>query len=132
MTSPDSGRSTERPVILGAVSSPRAIRPPRGGTPKVRFVSLAGRRQRLEDRFEAVSAAFDDQVQLAQSLPAADPQLVLVFEALDERTDVAAVADKLGIEILVETDSTTEPDEEFELVSQGSSPNISYVFTPSA
>jgi hypothetical protein len=125
MTSPDSGRSTERPVILGEVSSPQAIRPPRGGTPKVRFGSLAGRRQRLEDRFEAVSAAFDDQVQLAQSLPAADPQLVLVFEALDERIDLAAVADKLGIEILVETDSTTEPDEEFELVSQGSSPIIS-------
>ena len=50
---------------------------------------------------------------------------MLVLEALDERIDLAAVADKLGIEILIEIDSAAEPDDEFELVSQGSSPIIS-------
>jgi hypothetical protein len=60
---------------------------------------------------------FEEQVDLSGSVQAADPQLVLVLEALDKRTDLAAVAERLNIEILVETESMSEPDDDFKLIS---------------
>ncbi|MGH3830882.1 MAG: hypothetical protein ACRDRS_10615 [Pseudonocardiaceae bacterium] len=60
-------------------------------------------------------AAFQTQVQLAESIYTADPQLVLVFEALDEQIDLTKVADKLGLEILVQSEGATEPTEEYVL-----------------
>lgn len=117
--------SSERPVILGSVGSPVSIPTRRGGPGKVSFGSIDARRERLETRFQAAADAFDDQVQLAQSLPAADPQLVLVLEARDERIDLLKVAEKLNIEVLIETESGVAPDEEFELLSDKATPVIS-------
>jgi len=61
---------------------------------------------------------FDEQVDLSSSVQATDPQLVLVLEALDERTDLARVAERLNIEILVEIESASEPDDDFKFISE--------------
>lgn len=109
--------STARPVILGSVSTPRSIRSPRGGSNRVEFRSAEERIARLDGRFSEAEAAFDTQIQLSQSIQAADPQLVLVLEALDERIDLTQVARNLDMEILVESEGSIEPTAEFALKS---------------
>jgi hypothetical protein len=109
--------SVDRPVILGAVSTTRSIRVTGGGGGRVNFGSVKDRIGRLDDRFAELTAAFGTQIQLAQSIQAADPQLVLVFEARDEQVDLGSVARNLGLEVLVESESRTEPDNEFSLIS---------------
>ena len=107
--------SPSRPVLLGAVSPPRAIPPRRGGPGRVEFRNTEQRIARLDTRFDEAMEAFQTQVQLAESIHAADPQLVLVFEALDEQVDLAQVAHNLGLEILVESEGAIEPTEEYVL-----------------
>jgi len=53
---------------------------------------------------------------MTESVQAADPQLVIVFEALDERVDLHRIAAELSLEILVEAESAIDPDDEVELV----------------
>jgi len=118
MTPPADGVSTSRPVILGTISALRAIRPRSGGSSRVHFLNDSERVDRIDLRFEETVAAFGAQVQLAESIQAADPQLVLVFEALDEQIDLTAVAQKLGPEILVESEGAMEPTDEYQLISE--------------
>ena len=115
---PEDRASTERPVILGRVTSPRTIPGRRGGGGRARFTDPEERSRRIDARFDEAIAAIGDQVQISNSIHAADPQLVLVFEALDEQIDLSAVATNLGIEILIEAESAIAPTDEFELVSE--------------
>ena len=110
--------SPSRPVLLGAVSPPRAIPPHGGGPGRADFRNTDQRIARLDTRFDEVMEAFQTQVQLAESIHAADPQLVLVFEALDEQIDLTQVAHNLGLEILVESEGAIEPTEEYVLKSK--------------
>jgi hypothetical protein len=112
------GVSAQRPVILGVVSASRDIRRPSGGGGRVNFGNIEQRVRRLDAQFAALQAALGDQVQLAESIQAADPQLVLVMEARDENIDLAAVADRLGIEIISESETRVAPDDEFVLASE--------------
>jgi hypothetical protein len=114
----DGDVSAQRPIILSAVSASRDIRRPSGGGGRVNFGNVEQRIQRLDAQFEVLQAALGDQIQLAESIQAADPQLVLVMEARDENIDLAAIADELGIEILSEAESRVDPDEEFALASE--------------
>ncbi|MDR0959101.1 MAG: S8 family peptidase [Propionibacteriaceae bacterium] len=84
----------------------------------MRFNDPEKRSRRIDARFDEAMAAIGDQIKISESIHAADPQLVLVFEALDEQTDLSKVADKLGIETLVEAESAITPTDEFELVSE--------------
>lgn len=119
MTGPAGEVSPERPVILGTVSAPRDIRPPTAReSGRVRYNNVEARAQRVNGQFEALEMALGDQIQLAESIQAADPQLVLVMEARNENVDLADVADRLGIEIVSEAESRVNPDDEFELTSQ--------------
>ncbi len=108
----------ERPLLVGPVRSPNQIRPTGRGNPKVTLPGPGRQGQRLDSRFESAMRLFEEQVDLSGSVQAADPQLVLVLEALDERTDLAGVAERLNIEILVETETTSEPDDDFKLISE--------------
>ena len=112
------GASADRPVILGSVSTPHSIKTPGGGGGRVNFGSVQHRVQRLDARFNDLAAAFGAQVELSESIHAADPQLVLVMEARDEQIDLSRVAEELGIEVLAETESRVEPDDEFALKSE--------------
>jgi hypothetical protein len=56
-------------------------------------------------------------VTLATSVTATDPELVVVFEAVDERTDLEGVAQRLGFEVLVETEESLAPDADFPRLS---------------
>lgn len=119
MTAGARGVSPDRPIILGEVGVPRSIkRPGGGGGGRVNFGNVEQRVERLDARFEALEAALGDQVQLVQSIQAAEPQLVLVMEARDESIDLAGVADAMGIEMVAESESRVEPDDEFALASE--------------
>jgi Subtilase family len=109
--------SVGRPVILGNVGVPRDISVTGRGGGRVVFGSIEERIRRLDARFAELETAFGSQVQLAESIQAADPQLVLVFEARDEQVDLASVARNLNLEVLVESESRVEPDDEFSLGS---------------
>ena len=113
----DDTASTTRPVILGTISPPRPIIAHGGGSARVEFVGETERVRRIDSRFEETEAAFGAQVQLTESIQAADPQLVLVLEALDEQIDLTAVAVKLGLEILIESEGAMEPTEQYRLIS---------------
>ena len=118
MTLSEGESSTKRPVILGRIASSKTIPSRRGGPGNVQFNNPDERVRRIDARFGDVAAAFGEQVQLAESIHAADPQLVLVFEALDEQIDLSGVAAQLGIEILVEAEDGIEPTDEFQLGSE--------------
>lgn len=105
--------SAERPVILGQVSAPQSFKPQTGGKPKVGLPGAAKQASRLEDRFKDIETAFAEQVVFTQSLGASDPDLVIVFEALDERLDLEKVSELLGLEILAEVEGETDPDDDF-------------------
>ncbi|MGL5825070.1 MAG: S8 family peptidase [Nocardioides sp.] len=101
------------------MSAPRAVRPPGGGgRGRVHFGNQAARVQRLDDQFHAVQAALGTQIQLAESIQAADPQLVLVMEAREENIDLSGVAAGLGIEIISAAETRVDPDDEFLLASE--------------
>jgi hypothetical protein len=117
MTPDGSSASQARPVLFGAVSSARSIARRRGGGGRVDFRNVEQRIARLDTRFDEVMASFGQEVQLAASLQAADPQLVLVFEALDEQIDLAQAARSLGMEVLFETEDAVEQSEEFVLTA---------------
>jgi len=114
---PPEERSPTRPVILGRIAPPRAIPPRRGGGGRARFTDPASRARRIDAQFDAAMAAIGDQVRISESIQAADPQLVLVFEALDEQIDLTNVAEKLGIEVLVEAEDSVLPSDDVRLAS---------------
>lgn len=107
------GDGPARPVILGQVGKPQRFTPTARGNPKVSVPGTKRQGARLGVRFQDVEAALADQIVLTQSLGASDPDLVVVFEALDERVDLAGVATRLGIEVLTEVEGESEPEEDF-------------------
>lgn len=118
MTAPEGGPSRERPVLFRRAAEVRSIPPRRGGGGRVEFRNREQRLARLNERFEAALADFGAEVQLQASLQAADPQLVLVFEALDEQIDLSAVAGRLGLEIVGESEGAVEQTEDYVLTAK--------------
>lgn len=107
------GDSHERPVLWGHVRRPVPYNPINRGGSKVNLPSRSSQGSRLGGRFEDIEDAFSEQITLTQSLGASDPQLVVVFEAVDERADLARVAKLAGLEILAEVEQEYEPDPNF-------------------
>lgn len=107
------GTAIERPVLWGPVGSPVTLFPNNRGGSKVDLPSTARQGQRLGGRFTDLDDAFDQQATLTASLGASDPQLVIVFEAIDEREDLSGVAVRAGLEILAEVERDFEPDPDF-------------------
>lgn len=108
----------ERPVLVGQVSTPTVFSAPGRGSQRVTLPGGTRQGQRLDARFASAIALFDDQVDVSTSVNAADPELVLVFEAIDEQTDIAGVAKRLGMEVLIESESEDEPDLDFAIKSK--------------
>lgn len=107
------GVAIERPVLWGqvgpAVSFSRTVR----GSKKVDLPNRGRQGSRLGSRFDGLDAAFDEQAQITQSLGSSEPQLVIVFEAVDEREDLSGVAVRAGLEILAEVERDFDPDPDF-------------------
>ncbi|KAA0976231.1 S8 family peptidase [Paeniglutamicibacter gangotriensis] len=118
MTTSSAKPPVERPILLGAVSSSRSFRVYGGGKAKVAFNNSSSRIDRLDTKLEETFRDFKRDVELATSIQAADPQLVLVFEALDENIDLSRIATRLGFEILSESEGSMDPTEEFTLISK--------------
>ena len=55
---------------------------------------------------------------MAASIQSANPELVVVFEAIDESVDLTQVAARIGFEILGEIDDAVLPDEDFPRISE--------------
>lgn len=107
------GTAIERPVLWGQVGPPVVFSPPTGGGAKVNVPTTAAQGERLGGRFTDLDNAFNEQATLTQSLGASEPQLVIVFEAIDEREDLSGVAARAGLEILIEVDRDFDPDPDF-------------------
>jgi len=108
------GFAAERPVLWGDVRSPVPYAPTtRGGSKVVDVPSRSAQGARLGGRFTDIEDAFSEQAILTRSLGASDPQLVVVFEAIDERADLARVAELAGLEILTEIERDYDPDPNF-------------------
>ena len=118
MTSADGEFSRSRPVILGEPGP--SVRFSMGGGNSVRVnISRGGRRlERLNDRMDSAAEELAAQIQVAASIQDADPQLVLVFEAIEEQVDLQKVARRLGMEVLIETEDEVDPDADFTLKSK--------------
>ena len=109
--------SPERPILLGSVSGPTKIRVQGGGSTRVHFADRKAQVERVDRHIRDAFKDLSGQVQLSASLPATDPELVLIFEALDERVDLESMASKMGFEVLTEVDSFEDPTDEFQLLS---------------
>lgn len=107
------GTASERPVLWGQVGPPTVFTPNTGGSATVDVPTRATQGQRLGSRFDGLDNAFNEQATLTQSLGASEPQLVVVFEAVDEREDLRDVAERAGLEMLTEVDREYEPDPNF-------------------
>lgn len=107
------GPSVDRPVLWGELGPPVTFSPNNRGGTKVDVPSVASQGRRLGGRMADLDDAFSDQAVLTQSLGASDPQLVVVFEAVDEREDLEGVAARAGLEILTEVDVDFDPDPDF-------------------
>lgn len=107
------GAVVERPVLWGQVGPPVSFSRQVRANPKVDLPDRGRQGSRLGNRFDGLDAAFDEQAQLTQSLGASEPQLVIVFEAIDEREDLSGVADRAGLEILAEVERDFDPDSDF-------------------
>lgn len=107
------GAAVERPVLWGQVGPPASFSRPARASQKVDVPSRGRQGARLDSRFGTLNDAFTEQATLTQSLGASDPQLVVVFEAIDERADLGAVASRAGLEILTEIERDYAPDSDF-------------------
>ncbi|MFJ2300644.1 S8 family peptidase [Oerskovia paurometabola] len=105
--------SVERPVLWGRVGDPVSFQPTGGGAAKVSLPTRGVQGRRLGARFSELDDAFSEQAALTASLGASDPQLVVVFEAIDEREDLSKAAALAGLEILTETERDFDPDPSF-------------------
>ncbi len=104
------GAAVERPVLWGELGPATPFSPTSGGSSKVDLPTRSAQGSRLGSRFQDLDGAFAEQATLTLSLGASDPQLVVVFEAVDERVDLSRVADLAGLEILTEVERDYEPD----------------------
>ncbi len=112
------GGESQRPVLIGRVGEIRSFQLTGRGSSKVGLPSRARQSQRLDSRFEGLSEAFEEEVTLSESLGAADPELVVVFEALDERLDLSGVARRLGFEVITESEGEEAPSTDFPRTSK--------------
>lgn len=110
--------SADRPVLYGQVQQPVAINPPQArSTERVRIGDESSRVARLDQQFNAAMAAFESEIKLTTTLQAANPELVLVLEGIDERIDLGDAAQRIGLEVVGEAEGSIEPNDEFGLVS---------------
>jgi hypothetical protein len=112
----DPGAEASRPILLTSPTDRREFHPRGSGRETVKALPTRQRQSaRLSPRFEELAQALEQQRITAQtSLPAADPELVLVFETRGSVAEVFDAAKKAGIELLIEVEDEFEPDEDFE------------------
>lgn len=112
----DSGAPTNRPILITSPAGRREFAPPHGGgKEKTRLPTRQRQAQRLSSRFNDLAQALEhDRVTAQTSLPATDPELVLVFETRGKVAEVFDAAKKVGLELLIEVEDEFEPDEDFQ------------------
>ena len=111
----DSGSPVYRPILLTSPADRRVFAPFGRGGESARLPSRGRQAQRLTPRFDALITALELQRVTAQtSLPANDPELVLVFETRGSVSEVFEAARRAGLELLIEVEDEFEPDDDFQ------------------
>ena len=111
----DVGVAASRPVLLTEPSDRREFQLRRGGGETARLPTRGRQTERLTPRFDALVSSLEQQRATAQtSLPATDPEMVLVFETRGSVADVFDDAKKAGLELLIEAEDEFEPDDDFQ------------------
>lgn len=111
-----------RPVLIGRLG-PRFETPPptrRGSQPRGEFRDPAAQRARIEASFRTASTALQEQVRLSESIPSSDPHLVLVLVAMEVSVDLTVVAQRLGLDVLLDIDDDVDEDDVYASASEGS------------
>lgn len=95
-----------RPLLIGAVPTPRESRPVGGGRPNTRRPSKERQGQRLDARFSEIERLLAGRADapVTTGLPDADPELVVVFEVLDSTRDLESALRRAGLEPLIEAE----------------------------
>ena len=131
----DRGASRNRPVLLTFPTGRRQFAGRRGGGETARLPSRQRQVDRLTSRFTDLTRALDQQrVTATTSLPATDPELVVVFETRGRVAEVFSAAKKAGLELLIEVEDDFEPDDDFqkESVNPANVPGFLHVALTSA
>jgi hypothetical protein len=111
----DVAAGPQRPILLTSPRGRRTYKPFGGGRETVRLPDRTRQAERLTSRFQALLQALEaSRVTIQTSLPAADPELVLVFETRGGVADVLSAARKAGIQLLLEVEDEFDPDEDFQ------------------
>lgn len=107
--------ATPRPILLTAPANRRSFRGRGGGGEKAVLPSRPRQTERLTPQFDALIRMLEQGRSTAQaSLPATDPELVLVFETRGSVSDVVDAMGKVGLQVLFEVEADFEPDEDFQ------------------
>jgi Subtilase family len=113
----DTATQANRPIILVGTTERRSFTAPRGrGGEKLKQLPSRQRQfARLSPRFDELARALERQRMAGQaSVPAADPELVVVFESRGSVADVFDAARRAGLEFLIEVEDDFDPDEDFQ------------------
>lgn len=111
----DIAAGPERPILLTSPTSRRGYKPFGGGDETVRLPSRQRQAERLTPQFQALLQALEAaRVTMQTSIPAADPELVVVFETRGAVSDVLSAARKAGIQLLLEVEDEFDPDGDFQ------------------
>lgn len=121
-TPSDLGR---RPILVVRPSAPRAsVSIGGGGGDAVSTPGRSRQAERLASRFDALTAALDARrVEAGADLPAADPELIIVFETRGSVSDsLLSAMRQAGMGLLFEVEDEFDPDEDFPRASGTSTP----------
>ena len=112
-------RKEARPLLVAAPGVRTPLPKFGGGTPKVRVPSRSDQSTRLGAKVRELTQSFTVHgVVATNALPQTEPELVVVFETIDSRTDLTKAAEKAGLEILMEAEEETEPNEDFPRINK--------------
>lgn len=109
--------SPERSILIGRVVGTEQIPAPTARNSQRVTRAGGASAHRVDSGLEDALDDLEAEGELDRSLGASDPELVLVLEAVEHRADLADVARRVGLEILVEAESAFEPDGEYSLAS---------------
>lgn len=110
--------SRYRPVLFGQIGDAEPFNPPAGGNnSRVKVRDEDARIARVDYQLNIAMTMLQEQIDLSTSVNAADLQLVLVMEAVEDRTDLVEAARKLNLEVLAEAEYDIDADEDYSLRS---------------
>ena len=101
-----------RPLLPGHVPEAREVRPRGGGKQKTDKPSRVRQGERLDGHFDELERMLSGAppITVTDGVPAADPELVIVFEVVETTTDLHEAFRKAGLEALLDAEDEYDDD----------------------